>query len=326
MKTIDTLSRRAALVLAIGAVAFTTASRADTFPDKPVTLMVSAAAGGSSDITARAIAAGLQERWKQAVIVDNRAGANGLIGVQMLMKAAPDGYTLLLGSIGPMMLAPLQHGSKYDPDKAYTMIGQATTTYMVMVTANNAPYQDLRGYIAHAKRNQGNTSFSSSGIGSAMHIAGESLKQQSGANLTHIPYKGESPALVDLSAGTVSAGFVVAGTAVPLVQAGKMKALAISDAKRAPELPNVPTAKEQDFNLDMPIWNGIVGPVGMKPELVTKINHDLNEVLKSPTLQAQLQKIGISAAPSTPQGFASYVKAQGQVWRKIVQDGAIALD
>lgn len=296
---------------------------AESFPNKPVTIIVAAAAGGSSDITARAVAAGLQERWKQAVVVDNRAGANGLIAAQTLMKAPSNGYTLMLGSIGQMMLNPIQHGAQYEPLKAYTMIGQVSKTYMVMVTAPSSPYQTLREYVEFAKKNPDRGTFSSSGTGSLMHLAGERIRQQSGIGLTHVPYKGEAPALIDLTAGTVAAGFVVAGTAVPLVNGGKLKALAISDIKRASELSNVPTAVEQGYDVNMPVWNGIVAPIGMDSKLVAQINHDLNQVLASPATQEQLKKVGITAAPSGSEEFARYVDDQSRAWKSLVKDGGI---
>jgi tripartite-type tricarboxylate transporter receptor subunit TctC len=296
---------------------------AESFPNKPVTIIVAAAAGGSSDITARAIAAGLQERWKQAVVVDNRAGANGLIAAQTLLKAPSNGYTLMLGSIGQMMLNPIQHGAQYEPLKAYTMIGQVSKTYMVMVSAPSSPYQTLREYIEFARKNPDRGTFSSSGTGSLMHLAGERIRQQSGVGLTHVPYKGEAPALIDLTAGTVAAGFVVAGTAVPLVNGGKLKALAISDTKRAQELSNVPTAVEQGYDVNMPVWNGIVAPIGMDPKLVAQINHDLNQVLASPATQEQLKKVGITAAPSGSEEFARYVDDQSRAWKTLVKEGEI---
>lgn len=260
---------------------------AESFPNKPVTIIVAAAAGGSSDITARAVAVGLQERWKQAVVVDNRAGANGLIAAQTLMKAPSNGYTLMLGSIGQMMLNP------------------------------------LREYLEFAKKNPDRGTFSSSGTGSLMHLAGERIRQQSGIGLTHVPYKGEAPALIDLTAGTVAAGFVVAGTAVPLVNGGKLKALAISDVKRATELSNVPTALEQGYDVNMPVWNGIVAPIGMDSKLVAQINHDLNQVLASPAIQEQLKKVGITAAPSGSEEFARYVDDQSRAWKSLVKEGGI---
>ncbi|WP_285411454.1 tripartite tricarboxylate transporter substrate binding protein [Variovorax sp. efr-133-TYG-130] len=323
MKLGTHMAKSLALGLAFALTALTTSSRAESFPSKPVTIIVAAAAGGSSDITARAVAAGLQERWKQAVVVDNRAGANGLIAAQTLLKAPANGYTLMLGSIGQMMLNPIQHGAQYEPTKAYTMIGQVSKTYMVMVTSLNAPYQTLREYVEYAKKNPERGTFSSSGTGSLMHLAGERIRQQSGVPLTHVPYKGESPALVDLTAGTVAAGFVVAGTAVPLVNGGKLKALAISDIKRAPELSNTPTAVEQGYDVNMPVWNGLVAPSGLEPKLVAQINRDLNQVLASPATQEQLKKIGITAAPTTAQEFTKYVDEQSLAWKNLIKDGGI---
>lgn len=326
MKSSTRLTRSILAALSLASAGAALPALAEQFPSKPVTIIVAAAAGGSSDITARALAAGLERRWKQAVVVDNRAGANGLIAAQLLMRSPPNGYTLMLGSIGQMMLNPIQHGPQYEPSKAYTMIGQVSKTYMVMVAAPSAPYQTLREYVDYAKKNPGKGTFSSSGIGSLMHIAGESIKQQSGANLIHVPYKGEAPALVDLTANTVSAGFVVAGTAVPLVTGGKLKALAVSDVKRAAELPDVPTAIEQGFDVNMPVWNGIVAPVGLDPKLVRQINGDVNEVLKSPVFQDQLKKVGILAAPSSAREFTRYVDDQSQSWKQMIKASGISFE
>lgn len=323
MKLSMQMARRLAFGLIFALTALTGPAWAQSFPNKPVTIIVAAAAGGSSDITARAIAAGLQERWKQAVVVDNRAGANGLIAAQTLLKSPPNGYTLMLGSIGQMMLNPIQHGPQFEPVKAYTMIGQVSNTYMVMVTAPTAPYQTLPEYVEYAKKNPERGTFSSSGTGSLMHLAGERIRQQSGVVLTHVPYKGEAPALVDLMSGTVAAGFVVAGTAVPLVRGGKLKALATSDVRRAPELSTTPTAMEQGYDVNMPVWNGLVAPIGLDPRLVAQINRDLNEVLAAAATQEQLKKVGITAAPTSAQEFARYVNEQYVAWKNLIKDGAI---
>lgn len=298
---------------------------AQAFPSKPVTIIVAAAAGGSSDITARAVADGLQARWKQPVVVENKAGANGFVAAQALRKSAPDGYTLMLGSIGQMMLNPIQHGAEWEPNRAYTMVGQVSKTYMVMVTAPNTPYNNLREFAAFAKANPGKVSYSSSGVGSLMHIAGDVLKRQSGSDIAHVPYRGEAPALTDLMAGTVSAGFVVAGTAVPAVQGGKLKALATSDSERAPALPGVLTAQEQGFDVVMPVWNGIVAPPGMSAALVNQINADVNAVLRSDAFNARMAKLDISAAPTSPEQFARFVTDQATRWREAVEAGGIEL-
>lgn len=323
MQYLVRLAKFSAAFAAAGGVAIASPSQAGSFPDRPVTIIVAAAAGGSSDITARTLAAGLQQRWNKAVVVENRAGANGLIAAQTLMKAAPDGYTLMLGSIGQMMINPIEHGPRYEPAKAYTMIGQVSKTYMVMVTAPRSPFNNLHEYVEYGRQHPGLGTFSSSGVGSLMHIAGEVIKHQSGVELIHVPYKGEAPALVDLMAGRVAAGFVVAGTAVPLVSTGKLKALAISDSKRSAELPNVPTAVEQGYAVDMPVWNGIVGPSGMDAQRADQINHDMNEVLKSQAFQAQMRKIGISAAPTTSHEFTRYVTDQSRRWKDVIKKSGI---
>lgn len=295
------------------------------FPAKPVTIIVAAAAGGSSDITARAVAEGLQARWKQPVVVDNKAGANGFVAAQALRKSAPDGYTLMLGSVGQMMLNPIQHGNDWLPESAYTMVGQVSKTYMVMVAAPAAPYKDLREYVSYAKSNAGKASYSSSGVGSLMHIAGDAVRRQAGADIAHVPYKGEALALTDIIAGNVSAGFVVAGTAVPFVQSGKLKALAISDTERAPALPNVQTATEQGFDVAMPVWNGIVGPNGMPAALVAQINSDLNEVLRSESFRQKMLKIDITPAPTSSDQFGRFVADQSVRWKNAVVAGGIEL-
>lgn len=298
---------------------------AQAYPTKPVTLLVAAAAGGSSDITARAVADGLQKSWGQPVIVENRPGANGFVAAQALTKSAADGYTLMLGSIGQMMLNPIQHGPDWKPNTAYSLVGQVSKTYMVMVAAPNAPYNDLKEYVDYARSNVGKVSYSSSGVGSLMHIAGAVINREAGADLAHIPYRGEAPALVDLMAGTVSAGFVVAGTAVPLVKGGKLKALAVSDGERAPTLPEVRTAREFGFDVVMPVWNGIVGPAGMAPSLVQKINADLNSVLKSAAFHEAMTRIDITPAPTSSQQFSEFVADQASRWEQAIKTTGIEL-
>lgn len=314
-----------ATIVLTSLMAHTATATAQSFPNKAVTIYVAAAAGGSSDITARALAEGLQARWKQPVVVENKAGANGFVAAQALRKMPADGYVLMLGSVGQMMLNPIQHGADYQPDVAYSLIAQVSKTYMVMVAAANAPYNNLREYADHARSHPGKVTYSSSGIGSLMHIAGATVQRQAGIDVAHIPYRGEAPALVDLMAGSVSAGFVVAGTAVPMVQSGKLKALAVSDSERANALPNVKTAAEQGFDIAMPVWNGIVAPAGMSPALMKQINADVNEVLKSDSLRQQLLRIDITPAPTSQESFQQFVVDQSRRWKQAIAASNIEL-
>lgn len=308
-----------AVLLTMFAIAFLPQpSVAQTYPDKPVKILVYAAAGGSSDVTARVVAEGLSKKWGQPVLVENKLGANGMIATQALLASPSDGYTLMLGSVGQMTLNPIQHGKKYDPNTAFTLIAQLTETFMVMVAAPSQPFNNLQEYVAYAKKHPKALSYSSSGIGSLNHIAGESMVQLANVDVVHVPYKGESQAVSDLLTGRVSTGFVVASTAIPLVRSGKLKAVAIPENTRQKTLPQVLTTVEQGVNVTMPVWNGFIGPAGMSGELVQKLNQDINQVLSDEAVKARLADMGMTATPRTPALFSEMVRKEVGKWSDYV--------
>lgn len=330
--TIYSLIRKRALIscllLMAGASLAMGASNANAanYPDRPVTLYVYAAPGGSSDLTARLIAERLSQKWGQPIVVENKLGANGMIATNALLASKSDGYTLMLGSVGQMALNPIRYGKAMDPVTAFTLVAQLTTTFMVMITAPDKPFSDLNEYVTYAKAHPGTLSYSSSGVGSLNHIAGAAVGSGTGTEMVHIPYKGESHAVIDLLSGRVSTGFVVASTAIPLVKSGKAKALAISEQARSPFLPDVPTTVEQGINVDAAVWNGIIGPPGMPQEVVEIINRDVNEILHHATTTTRLAEMGMVAAPHTPKEFVDMASQEVAKWSGYVTGANITLE
>jgi tripartite-type tricarboxylate transporter receptor subunit TctC len=304
----------AVLLASLTMAVLPTPGAAQTYPDKPVKILVYAAAGGSSDTTARVVAERLSKKWGQSVVVENKLGANGMIATQALLASPPDGYTLMLGSVGQMALNPLQYGKKYDPNSAFTLVAQLTDTFMVMVAAPSQPFNNLREYIAYAKEHPKTLSYTSSGVGSLNHIASESIRQIADVEVVHVAYKGESQAVTDLLTGRVSSGFVVASTGIPMVRSGKLKALAVPEKTRPQTLPNVPTTVEQGVDVTMPVWNGIIAPPGMSAALVQQLNRDINQVLSDEAVKARLADMGMTATPRTPVQFSEMVRGEVRKW------------
>lgn len=325
-------TRRKALILclsaAFGLSSATTASGASItiYPERPVKLYVYAAPGGSSDLTARLVADRLSQKWGQPVVVENKLGANGMVATNALLASKPDGYTLMLGSVGQMALNPIRYGKKMNPVSAFTLVAQLTTTFMVMIAAPDKEFNDLREYLAYAKAHPGELSYSSSGVGSLNHIAGAAVEAGAGAKMVHIPYKGESQAVVDLMSGRVSTGFVVAATAIPLIKSGKVKALAIPEQKRSPFLPDVPTTVEQGAKVDAAVWNGIIGPPDMPKDIVNVLNQDINEILRDPTTLSRLSEMGMTPAPHTQKEFVDMVSHEVEKWNSYVTSANITLE
>ena len=209
------------------------------WPSKPVKLIVHSTAGGASDVQARLLADGLRQKWGQPVIIDNRAGANGLIATQALKAAPADGYTLMQTATGPVAMNVLMHGKAYDPAQAFAAIAPVASTYMIVVAGVNQPYDDLAGLAAYSKATPGKVSYASAGVGAVPHIGTEFVNLKLDGGLTHVPYRGESQFIPDLLSGTVSSAMMIAGSALPLIKSGKLKPLAVTASRRSPALPDV---------------------------------------------------------------------------------------
>ncbi len=301
---------------------------AQSYPAKPIRLIVGYPPGGGIDFTARTIQQPLQEALKQQVIVDYKPGAGGMLAAGELTRAAPDGYTLLLANTGPFAIAPyLQAKLPYDPVKQFTYVGQISQGSYIAVTRPDHPAKDLREFVAWAKANAGKVNFASGGNGTSTHLNGELMNQATGLDLTHVPYKGSAPAVQDLIGGQTQL-LIDAGTVLlPQVKGGKLKALAVTGPKRDPQLPDVPTVRELGLGgMESIGFQGLVGPAGMPKDVVDKIASELAKVLAQPELQAKFAAAGAEVHFLGPNEFAPFVKAENEKWARLIRERKLQLD
>ena len=294
------LAASVGLALCVGTAAAQTA-----YPAKPVRLVVPFATGGVTDTSGRLIAEHLSRRLGQQVIVDNKPGASGNIGTQMVAAAEPDGYTLLLGFDGTLVINPHVFPKVgFDTLKDFAPVGKIGDAILILVSHPGVPAKNLKDVIALSKSQAGGLSYGTSGTGGTPHIAGELLKQRTGANLTHIPYKGGGQAMTDLLGGTIPLVYTAVAGAVSHVKAGKLHAVAVSSAQRAPSLPDVPTFIESGVtDFDINSWVGLLAPAKTPRAVVDKLNTELNAVLNDPVVRERLNTLGISASPGGPERF-----------------------
>lgn len=316
-------------VLAVTALACSAmACHAQAWPDKPVTLVVPFPPGGSTDQVARALSTRLSERWKQSVVVDNRAGATGTIGATFVKRAAPDGYTFLVSSLGPLAITPhLLKGLQYDPLKDFDLITVAVQSPNVLVVPANSPHKSVADVVAFARAHPGKMSFASAGSGSSDHLTAELFWQQTGTSGVHIPYKGGAPAHTDLIGGQVDASFQNINAIVQYVKNGRMRALAITSAQRSPVLPDVPTLAEAGVkNVEVTSWQAVVAPKGLPPAIRDSAYAAISEALNHPAVREQFVSIGFEMVVNTPAQFAAFQQAESARWKRVIEAGKISLD
>ncbi|WP_076999628.1 tripartite tricarboxylate transporter substrate binding protein [Variovorax sp. KK3] len=311
------------------ATALTPLAHADSFPDKPLSLVVPFPPGGPTDAMARTLAAEMKERLGQPMIVENRAGAGGNIGAEFVARAAADGQTLLFGTSGPLAInASLYRKIGYDPVKSFAPVIQVGHLPNILVVHPSVPAKDVKELVAYAKANPGKLSYASSGNGASSHLAGVLFNATAGVDLQHIPYKGTGPALNDLLGGQVGMSFTDVLTALPYVKAGKLRALGMASAARSQALPDVPTIAEQGLKgYDVSVFFGIVAPAGTPPDRVKKLNLAFAEVLASPKVKQQFAAQGLEPPPATsPEQLAKFIQAQMQMWSGVVRQSGAQLD
>lgn len=295
------------------------------YPNKPITLICPYAAAGNADQRSRQLGRFLSTALGQPVIVDNKPGAGGNIGTEVIARAKPDGYTIGMGNFGPMavnvhMFAKLN----YDPIKDLTPICLIERGPLVLMVPANSPFKNVKDIIAKAKAEPGKLSFASGGLGGSHHLSGEMFKSLAGLNMTHIPYKGGAPATTDLMGGQVDMMFEQMYTAAPSIRSGKLRALAITSKTRSPLFPEIPTMIESGVpNFEVLNWQGLVGPAGMPAPLVTLLNDAVNKALADPTIKEQMLTQGNELGGGTPQVFASLIAAESQRWGKIVKENNV---
>jgi tripartite-type tricarboxylate transporter receptor subunit TctC len=292
---------------------------------QPVRLIVPFATGGPTDIGARIVAPYLTELMKRTVIVENKPGATGAIGTELVARAAPDGATILFGTSTTMGSSPAIFPKlPYDVIKDFLPVGMVATTDNVLVVHPSIPASNVREFIAYAKANPGRIAYGTSGIGSTYHLGSELFAAQTGAVLTHVPYKGAGPAAQDLVAGHIQMMMDALNSAAPNVKAGKVKALGIASLKRNPELPDVPTLAEQGVTgCEFSQWIAFFLPANTPKPVVDKLNADLNRVLTNPEVKDKFAKLGMQAAPGNPEALADTLRADLARWSKVVRDANI---
>jgi tripartite-type tricarboxylate transporter receptor subunit TctC len=320
--------QRRALLLGLAAGALAPAVRAQAWPAKPIKFIVGFPPGGGIDFAARTVQVPLQELLGQQMVVEYKPGAGGLLAATELTRAAPDGYTLLLANTGPFAIAPyLQPRMPYDPLRSFTYVGQISQGSYIAVTRPDHPARDLKEFVAWSRANAGQVNFASAGKGSSTHLNGELLNQVTGLDLVHVPYKGSAPAVQDLIGGQTQL-LIDAGTVLlPQVKGGKLKALAVTGAKRDPQLPDVATVAEQGLAGVQSIgFQGLVGPAGLPRDVVDRLATGLAKVLAMPDVQAKFAAAGAEVHYQGPEAFAAFVKADNEKWAKLVRDRKIQLD
>lgn len=305
-----------------------TVASAMAWPDKPVTLVVPFPPGGSTDLIARTLAPKLQEKLGGTFIVDNKAGATGTIGAGGVARAAPDGHTLLVSSLGPYVIAPhLLAKVSYDALKDFDYITVAVQAPNVLVVPANSPHKSMAEVIAYVKANPDRMTFASSGNGSSDHLTAELFWLQTGTSGIHVPYKGGGPVMTDLLGGQVDASFMNINTAMPQIKAGKLRALAITSEKRSLLLPNVPTLEESGIkDANVQSWQAIAAPRGLSAEIKGKLHAAILAGLNDPQVKSKLLDLGFEIVANTPEQFTAFQAAEFARWKKLIAVRKIAAD
>ena len=314
-------------LLCLAIVLSTAVAVAQTYPDKPVRLIVPYPPGGSVDFTGRELGQKLSELWGQQVVLDNRGGAGSTLGHGLGAKATPDGYTLLLGTSAGLVVSPAL-GTKlsYDSLKDFAPVGLAVYAPFALTLHAAVPANSTKEFIDYAKANPGKINFSSPGTGTPNHLGGKLLKALAGINIVHVPYKGGGPALVDLISGQVQMTFSGVPQILPHVKAGRVKIIAIGHPTRIRSLPDTPTVADTLPGFNNTSWYGLLAPVGTPPAIINRINADMNKVLNNPDFGQRLLLQGVEPVTSTPQGMRDMIANELARWRKVIKEAGISVE
>ncbi|MGH8788732.1 MAG: tripartite tricarboxylate transporter substrate binding protein [Cupriavidus necator] len=321
------------LSASLAALASQSALAADPYPAKPIRLVVPFAAGGTTDILARAVAAELARLPGWNVVVDNKPGAGGNIGADLVAKAAPDGYTLLMGTVGTHGINQSLYGKlPFDPIKDFAPITEVAAVPNVLVLnpafAQQNKIDSVKDLITYARANPGKINMASSGNGTSIHLAGELFKTQTRTFMVHFPYKGSGPALTDLAGGTMQVMFDNLPSSMALIKSGKLKALAVTSAKPSPALPGVPTIAQAAGlpQYEASSWFGMLAPAGTPPDVIHRIQQEVAKALNAPAVRERLQAQGAEPVGNTPEQFAAFIRAETAKWAKVVKDSGAKVD
>jgi tripartite-type tricarboxylate transporter receptor subunit TctC len=302
---------------------------AQAWPAKPIRLIVPFPPGGGTDVVSRLVAEKLGPALNTAIIVDNRPGAGGNIGIDAAAKSPPDGYTIAMGQTSNLAINPTLYGKlTFNPLKDFMPVVLVASQPMVLIVVNEAPWKTLAELVAAAKAKPGTLTMASAGNGTVGHLAGEMFARQAGVEFVHVPYKGASPALTDLMGGQVSLFFASAGAIAPqLAAGGKVRGLAVTSAKRLAKLPNIPTIDESGYaGFEATDWKGLVAPVGTPATVVNRLNAEVGKILQSPDALDRLATEGSEPIGGSPEYFAGFLKAQDAMWSRIVKESGAKVD
>jgi len=315
-------------VIAVMALAMQSGAHAQQFPTKPVRIVAPFAAGSTIDIIGRIISPRLHEALGQPVIVENRPGAGGMIGVDYVAKSVPDGHTLVIGALGPLAMNPaLYPKTPFDPGKDFAAVSLLATGPVVIAVHPSIPAHDIKELVEFARKRPGQLNFGSPGVGSSPHLTGELFKLITKTNIVHVPYKGNAEAITDLIGGQLSMVFTGVPPVVPLAKAGKVRLLATTGKERMANLPDVPTIKEAGITgADVLIWYGVVAPAGTPKDVIVRLNREIVKAMNTPDVRDKFAQQGVDPAASTPEEFAEFIRTEVARWGKVIRTAGIKLE
>jgi tripartite-type tricarboxylate transporter receptor subunit TctC len=315
-------------LLACGASAQSTSkSGLAPYPNRPVQIIVPFTPGTGMDILARTVGQKLSERWGQPVVVDNRPGASGNIGTDLVVKAAPDGYTLLITANTLVMTVSLYHNVPYDPIRDLAPIEKMATGTMSFTINPAVPAHSLKEFVAYAKANPGKLAYGSPGVGTPQHLATELLKSTTGIDMLHVPYKGSAGAITGLISGDVAMMSNALHAVLPQVKAGKINAIAVGGSKRSRVAPEIPTVAESGYpDFDVDFWYGVLAPAATPKEIIAKLNQDITQILNAPEMRETLSNQGLEPVTSTPEQFAELIRTDLARWANVIKTAGITAE
>jgi tripartite-type tricarboxylate transporter receptor subunit TctC len=304
------------------------ANAQDDYPNRPVRIIVPFAPGGSTDVVARVLADKLGAEFKQAFVIENRAGAGGNIGADVVAKATPDGYMLLMGTTGVLAINRyLYKDMSFDPDRDLVPVSYTSLITNILVVNPQVPVKTVPELLALARAKPGALTFASSGAGSSTHLSAELFKSMAGVDILHVPYKGSSQALVDVIAGQVTMLFDNAPSSIPFIEQGKLRAIAVTSTKRLPNLPNVPTIDEAGVKgYESLSWSGVMAPAGTPRRVIDRLNAAIDKILRDPEVRQRFAALGVEPVGGPPEAFARHIRAESEKWSRVVKTANITLN
>lgn len=322
------MNKRFAAVAALAALAFGAPAVAQTaYPSKPIKIVVPFAVGGIADTFSRAIGGKLSDAWGQPVVVENRAGAGGNIGADLVAKSPADGYTLVMGNIGTHAVnQSLFKTMPFDTMRDFVPIAHVLDAEGLLVVHPSVTANTVPELIALARSQPGRMSYASGGLGTTSHLAGELFKSVAKVDIVHVPYKGNSPAITDLVGAQTQMIFATMPTVLPMVKAGRLRAIAVIGPQRSPALPEIPTVAESLPGFEVSNWIGLFAPAGTPPEIVARLNAEVQKVMRSPEIEKRLETEGAKFIPTTPAQFADFQRAEAAKWARAIRDANIKVE